>query len=191
MFHKRELFVADSFSSKARPQLTFVKMDFNDPTLYKWFDQAAEWAECKWGYMRIFPGIETRKDLLTQKLKDTKSHFYFAVYKSELIGTFSLTLEEMDLKAELAFAKKHKYYVQPLPPKQEMNLSYFYIHDNFRDFGFGSQMLDEAKEIADAEECTLTAHVLTPNLYGFYKKRDAHFDEEVRSLNEPSALIHF
>ncbi len=52
-------------------------------------------------------------------------------------------------------------------------------------------MLEEAKRIADSVHMTMTAHVLTPNLYGFYKRRGANFDEEVRSLNEPSALIHF
>ncbi len=128
MFHKREKFIADSFASKAQPKLTFVKMNFNNSKMDKWFDQAVEWAECKWGYMRVFPGIETRKELLTKKIKDNNCYFYFAVYEGELIGTFSLTLEGLDFKAELAFAEKPKYYVQPMKPKHEINLSYFYIY---------------------------------------------------------------
>jgi hypothetical protein len=197
-------FISNTLFLGTIPKLTFIKLDEldtsidersglpNTPQHYDWLLQAAEWAENKWGYMRGFPGIEKRIELILAKQKT----FYLALYidqdkQSHLIGTFSLTPNDMDVEAEATFQKNKTYYVKPLPNNKSTTLSYFYIHDNFREFGFGSQMLEMAKELSKAAEMTMVAHVLTSNLYGFYKKRGAEFVAEDRALKEPCELIHF
>lgn len=96
--------------------------------------QAAEWAECKWGYMRSFPGINERIKIIQCK----RNHFYLALYQDQennhhLVGTFSLTPNKIDIEKEDKFKKNKKYFVNQLADCQTINLSYFYVHDNFRD----------------------------------------------------------
>jgi hypothetical protein len=52
-------------------------------------------------------------------------------------------------------------------------------------------MLEKAKQMSKAAKMTMTAHLLTPNVHGFYAKRQATFIVEDRSLQEPCELIHF
>lgn len=199
MFHKRENFTSDILFSKRKPHLMFLKLsaldlsindetgNLNNPEHHKWLIQAAEWAECKWGYMRIFPGIRERMEIILAKEK----YFYLALYKQHLVGMFSLTPNQVNIEKETKFLKNKNYYVEPVQGIQTINLSYFYVHDNFREFGFGTQMLNKARQLAREANMLMTAHLLTPNVHGFYAKRDAVFVDEDRSLKEPCTLIHF
>lgn len=204
MFHNKKNFVSIDIASVKKPLLVFLKLDDldisineesglpNNPQHYNWLIQAAEWAECKWGYMRIFPGIDKRIDIIQGKRK----YFYLAIYEDQdknrhLVGTFSLTPNQVDQENEKNFIKHRKYFVHQLPDHQAINLSYFYVHENYREFGFGSQMLDKAKTLSEDANMIMTAHLLTPNVHGFYSKRDATFVGEDRSLKEPCVLIYF
>ena len=199
MFHKRDIFF-----SVHKPKLKFLNLNEldlslnvkssrpNNPQHYHWLKQAAEWAENKWGYMRKFLGLEERITLIQKKIP----HFYLAFYEDQdknlhLVGTFALTPDELDIKDEQEFIKKKKYYVRPLQEIQTMSLSYLYVHDNFRDFGFGTQILDKAKEIAKESKRLMTAHLLSSTVHGFYKKRNAIFVEDHHAIKEPCAQIYF
>jgi GNAT superfamily N-acetyltransferase len=204
MFHNKKNFISNDHVSVKKPTLIYLKLDDldtsinkqnglpNNPQHYNWLLQAAEWAECKWGYMRIFPGIDKRIDILESKRK----FFYLAMYEDQnhnlhLVGTFSLTPNKIDPDNERKFSKHKKHFVRQLPENRTINLSYFYVHDNYRQFGFGSQMLGKAKALAKEANMTMTAHLLTPNVHGFYEKRDAVFLTEDRSLKEPCTLVYF
>jgi GNAT superfamily N-acetyltransferase len=142
--------------------------------------------------MRNYPGIEKRINILLEK----KNYFYLAFYEDyaqqsrHLVGTFTLTPTSVNEDKEKFFSRK-KYHVVRVPNIKTINLSYFYVHDNFREHGFGTQMLEKAKQIAKASEMVMTAHLLTPNVHGFYTKRDAVVLAEDRSLNEPCVLVRF
>jgi GNAT superfamily N-acetyltransferase len=154
--------------------------------------QAAEWAEYKWGYMCILPGINKRIDIIQGK----KKYFYLAMHDDQdnnrhLVDTFSLTPNQVDKERGKNFIMHKKYFASQLPDHQTINLNYFYVHENYREFGFGSQMLDEAKTLSEEANMIVTAHLLTLNVHGFYAKRDATFVDEDRSLKEPCVLIYF
>jgi len=166
----------------------------NNREHYNWLQQAAEWAETKWGYMRNFPGNVERINLLLE----IKQFFYLAIYEAQdknqhLVGTFALTPDKVDLEQEKKFLQS-KNYVSLLKNEKAVSLKYVYVHDNFRDFGFGTQILNQAKQIAKKDHALMTAHLLTPNVHGFYAKRDAVFKAEIaetRAHEEPCTLIHF
>lgn len=204
MFHDRKNFIFNITFSTKKPRLIFIKLDDldtsinkdsglpNNPLHYKWLVQAAEWAEYKWGYMRAFPGVNKRIELIQAK----RNFFYLAIYEDQdtnrhLVGTFSLTPNQVDEEKEKKFQKNKKYFVNQLPVNQTINLSYFYVHDIYREFGFGSQMLEKAKQLSKTANMIMTAHLLTPNVHGFYAKRNAVFVAEDRSLKEPCELVHF
>lgn len=136
MFHKREGFTSNIFFYMQKPSLIFLKLSAldlslndetsqpNNPQHIQWLKQAAEWAECKWGYMRIFPGIEKRLEIILAKEK----YFYLALYKQHLVGTFSLTPNIINNDTESQFSKNKKYCVKTMQGIQTINLSYFYVH---------------------------------------------------------------
>lgn len=190
--YTRKNYRADILESRSDIALNFIKLsslDLNNPKHAGYLNTAAEWAESHIGYMRNFPGLEARKNFILAK----KDFFYLAFYEDELVGMFSLTPVAMDLQKEEKL-NKSKYNVPSLTLKKGLiNLSYFYVHDNLRKFGIGRQMVAEANKIAKAHNLQMTAHLLTSNVHGFYKKSDpaATFIAEDRSLKQPCELVRF
>ncbi len=128
-------------------------------------EAAAQWSEAKWGYLRIFPGIEARKKLI----EEMKNDFYIVTYADQPIATFVLK------DAIVENAKK---------------LTYVYIDESFRGLGIGPQLIELAKKVCREKNIgTIVLDTLTPNLDRFYEQRGAKLVCEDRALGHPCSLF--
>jgi GNAT superfamily N-acetyltransferase len=152
-------------------KLRYLKLADNPELL----NQAAEWGEKEWGYLRVFPGIDKRKALIN----DLKSNFYIAMYDKQPVGMFAL----VD-KAPLA-----KKLFEKNPQLKMKKLTYFYVHESLRGLGIGKAMLKEAKRIAAGENAIIVLDTLKPNLNSFYEKSGAKVLCEDKSLGAPTTLL--
>lgn len=131
--------------------------------------QVAEWAENKWGYIRKYPGIEKRKELILDFIRESKNTLFMVKYAEQAIGMFAL---------------KHS----PNPAVKEF--VYFYIAISFRSMGIGSEILTKAKEKAKEMGATmLVFETLNPHLNGFYKKNKGKEVCGSRFLKQPTTLF--
>lgn len=131
-----------------QPNLLTIGTLKNNP---QWLETAALWGEEKWGYLRGFPGLTRRKELLNQ----LSNNFYIIAYEKTPIGMFALVDEEAPFRNTLQFKK----------------LTYVYIDESFRDLGLGKKIIETAKQLAKKQEGIIIFDTLHPNLDGFYKKR--------------------
>jgi GNAT superfamily N-acetyltransferase len=139
--------------------------------------QAAEWGEKEWGYLRDFPGIEKRKELI----KDFKDQFYIVMYGNQPIGMFAL-VDKPPLYKKLLDKK-------PSVNLKLMKLTYFYVYEGLRGLGIGTAMLQVAKQIAAEQEATIVLDTLKPNLNSFYQRSGARVLCEDKSLGFPTTLL--
>ncbi|MBS0286267.1 MAG: GNAT family N-acetyltransferase [Proteobacteria bacterium] len=130
-----------------------------------WLEQAAKWSENKWGYLRNFPGIEKRKELI----EEMKDDFYIITYANQPIATFVLK------DANIPDTKK---------------LTYVYVDESFRGLGIGVQLVEFAKDVCRQQGAQMIVlDTLTPNLDRFYEQRGAKLVCEDRALGHPTSLF--
>jgi predicted ABC-type ATPase/GNAT superfamily N-acetyltransferase len=150
--------------------LKISKLSENSP----WLEQIAFWIEEKWGYIRNFPGISVRKELISKALK--VGDFYVLAYENRPVGMFAL------------FNYDNKYYANKKIAAKE--LMYVYVDECFRGLGIGRKIIEAAKKIAYNQGAkTLILDTLNPNLNKFYEKQGAHEICESTLLNHPTTLF--
>lgn len=154
-------------SAKHRHRLTFVKLAAH----MEYLDIAAEWAEGEWGYIRN-KGVEFRKGALAN-LKDCT---YIGLFGGQPIALFVLFDKEMS--PELSVRGKVS------------ELMYVYVDKHCRDLGFGRQIVDEAKLIAQASgsDC-ITFDTLKTKLNSFYERAGAKVIAEGKLFSEPTDVL--
>ena len=139
-------------------------------------NQAAEWGESEWGYLRGFPGIEKRKELI----QAMKNEFYIVMYGEQPVGMFAL----------LDRGPVDKNILKIDPTVKLKKLTYFYVHAGLRGLGVGTAMLEKAKNIAASQSATMIVlDTLKPNLNRFYEKSGARTLCEDKSLGAPTTLL--
>ena len=160
-------------SSRFKFNLTLHNLGEADEKTYQaWLTQAAKWSEAKWGYLRNFPGIETRKKLI----EEMKNDFYVITYAKQPIATFVLKDASAPLKDKKAINTK--------------KLTYVYVDESFRGLGIGVQLIDLAKEVCRSKGVEMIVlDTLTPNLDHFYEQRGAKWVCEDRALGHPTSLF--
>lgn len=136
-----------------------------DPVNPAWLDQVAIWSEDKWGYLRNFPGIEKRKELISA----IKNDFYIVTYANRPIATFALQDADSD---------NAKW------------LTYVYVDESFRGFGIGTRLVNFAKDVCRKRNVDMIMlDTLTPKLDHFYEQCGAKWICEDRSLGHPTSLF--
>jgi len=141
-----------------------------------WVDQAAEWTENKWGYIRGYPGIEKRKGIMRDLISDPINQFFMVTYANQPIGMFALSDYSSDLFQDAAATIKE--------------LKYFYVAISFRSMGIGSSMLAKIKEKAkEIGADMLVLDTLNPNLNQFYKKHGAKEVVDSQFFGQPTTLF--
>lgn len=137
----------------------------SEPVNPVWLAQVAKWSEDKWGYLRKFPGIDKRKELISEM----KHNFYIITYANQPIATFALQDTDNDS------IKK---------------LTYVYIEESFRGLGIGVKLIDFAKDVCRRKNVEMIMlDTLTPNLDHFYERRGAKWICEDRALGHPTSLF--
>lgn len=115
----------------------------------EWLPQMAEWVEKQWGYMRRFPGLKKRLEIM-DKVKD---YFYVITYADQPIGMFALFDSDFS---------NDKY--------QSKELTYVYLEESFRGLGIGKEIIKAAKKTSsDMGSDMLVFDTLNPNLNHFYE----------------------
>lgn len=151
--------------------VTFRKIEPHMLRIYKlsenstWLEQAALWAEEKWGYVRGFPGISKRKELIGL-LKDG---FYMVTYGKCAVGMFALLDHQKPNTKELM---------------------YVYIDEALRGLGIGNLIITKAKQISEelgAKE--IIFDTLNPNLNRFYEKLQAKAVCDGQLLGHPTTVF--
>ena len=148
-----------------QPHLLEVVTLKNNP---QYLEKVALWGEEKWGYLRGFPGLARRKELLSA-LAD---NFYIIHYQKTPIGMFALVDEDNSVN-ELKFKK----------------LMYVYIDEPFRGLGLGKKIVDMAKQLAKKDGFIIIFDTLHPNLNQFYEKQGARVICEGETLGYPATVL--
>ncbi|MFN7039052.1 MAG: hypothetical protein ACK4OM_05765 [Alphaproteobacteria bacterium] len=124
----------------------------------EWLFKAAKWCEDKWGYLRNYPGIEKRIELVN----NMKDKLYIITYDNLPIGMFAFR----------EFVKENDILYSRL--KETKSLTYFYIEQNCRNIGIGGQVIEMIKDKAhELGIRNLTFGTLNPKLNAFYGKHSA------------------
>ncbi len=120
---------------------------------------AAQWAEGEWGYIRNM-GVEYR----TRVMCDLSQYVYIGLFAEKPVAMFALL--ERKFSPDLVAATDC--------PIHARELMYVYVDKNYRGFGFGKQIIDEAKQLAKQAGATLILlDTLKPSLNRFYEKQGA------------------
>jgi diamine N-acetyltransferase len=152
---------------KFRFPLDVLKLSENQ----SWLNQAAVWTEKKWGYIRGYPGLEKRKELLSKLQND----FYIVMYGKHAVGMFFL----------LDYPSFNKNRTTP-----NKELMYFYVDESFRGLGIGGRMLKMAKKMAaDQGGEMMILDTLNPNLNKFYEKHGAKIICDSQFLGHPTTEL--
>lgn len=128
----------------------------------KHLEQAAIWADGAWGYLDNFQN---------NSIDDIRAHadrFYVALYNGQMIGMFGL-YQHHSLNNSLVIDE----------------LNYVYIHPNFRNFGFGRRMIEQAKLISKEKHQAdiIIIETTNPKLNKFYEKLGAKFVCDSHTFN--------
>lgn len=155
-------------SQKFKFKLSLCKLSENQ----QYLEQAAKWAEEKWGYIRKFPGIKKRKELIS-KLQD---NFFIVTYGKQPVGMFALLDYHWPDWAKKKISAKELMYV--------------YVDECFRGFGVGGKIIEIAKKTAKENGSDLIIFdTLNPNLNQFYEKHGAHVICEGQLLQQPTTVF--
>ena len=142
-------------SALVKHKLTFTKL--SDRMDY--VPVAAKWAEGEWGYIRN-KGVEYRAGVMS------------ALSDNVYIGTFAALPVAMFALLDHAFHSELAETADRLPHVRE--LMYVYVEKDYRGFGFGKQVLEEAKRIAAESGADLILlDTLKPKLNRLYEKHGA------------------
>ncbi len=160
-----------NFFTSAKHTLTFVKLADHMEHL----DRAAEWAENEWGYIRN-KGVEFRKEVLTSLNTCT----YIGLFGGQAVAMFVLFDKDFDSKI---FPKWRPRFLAS-------ELMYVYVDKFYRDLGFGRQIVDEAKRLAQVagSDC-IVFDTLKTKLNRFYEKFGAKVVAEGRLFSEPTDVL--
>jgi diamine N-acetyltransferase len=132
----------------------------------RWLAQAALWTEEKWGYIRGFPGVSKREELL----KKISNGFYMVTYGKCAVGMFAL------------------FDHDTLPHAKE--LMYVYVDEPFRGLGIGKKIITMAKQIsASLSGKIIIFDTLNPNLNRFYEKQGAEAVCDGQLLGHPTTVF--
>lgn len=150
------------FSSKINFSTDVVKLSEN----MAYHQQATEWADSVWGYLENFQ-TSYADDILAQA-----DRFYIMRYQGNMIGMFCL------------------YEHDPLGAQVVDKLDYVYIHPNFRHFGLGKSLVEQAKIAArrDHHADTILLETLDAKLNKFYEKLGAKFVCDSRTLDTTNVV---
>ncbi len=152
-------------SNRFKHNLALHNLGETVPFNQSWLEQAAKWGEEKWGYLRNFPGLDKRKELI----EEMKNDFYIITYANQPVAMFALK------DSEFKNAKK---------------LNYVYVDESFRGLGIGVQLIEFAKKVCKEKNAhMIILDTLTPNLDRFYEKRGAEPVCEVSVLGHPASLF--
>lgn len=172
---KHSVLFFQPMSSRINPKLVIHKLSEVEEVFQKqkWINLAAKWIEDKWGYIRKL-GLEKRRSLIEDMEKD----FYIVTYTStqQPIGIFALFDSD-----------KQRDFMQPFSTK---SLMYFYVDENYRSLGFGSEMLKLAKQKCKEEgiQC-IDLDTLTPTLNKFYINHGAEISGDGECFGFPTTQL--
>lgn len=142
-------------SALVRHKLTFTKLSAR----MDYVPVAAKWTEGEWGYIRN-KGIEYREAVM-RALRD---NVYIGTYAGLPVAMFALL--DHEFPGELAGAAGR------LP--HAIELMYVYVEKDYRGFGFGKQVIEEAKHIAAESGANfILLDTLKPGLNRLYEKHGA------------------
>ncbi|MCE0722906.1 MULTISPECIES: GNAT family N-acetyltransferase [Legionella] len=136
---------------------------------------AATWAEEEWGYIRN-KGVEFRKGVLN----NLKEHVYIGTLNGTPVALFALFPKEM------APEFNEKKFKAPIIS----DLMYVYVDKPYRGLGFGTQIIEKAKEIAKTQKAEfIMLDTLKPSLNRFYKNAGAEVIAENQLFSHPTDVL--
>lgn len=145
------------FNSKLskNQSLNFVALDGAEEHLMT----VATWAESEWGYIR-HKGVNFRM----QQFVELRQSIYVGLLNGAPVAMFALLDHEFtrDLQRDLPNLPHFK------------QLMFVYVDERYRGLGFGRQIIQEAKQRAQAEGAELVLDTLKPGLNGLYRAQGAH-----------------
>ena len=146
-----------SSSPLMKHQLLFTKLS----DCMEHLPVAAKWAEGEWGYIRN-KGIEYREGVMDY-LKDS---VFIATFAGKPVAMFALLNHEFH--ADLL----HAPGAVNLP--HVLELMYVYVEKDYRGLGFGRQIIDAAKRLAQEMGAKrIQLDTLKPGLNRMYEKQSA------------------
>ena len=158
-------------SAVSQHRLTFTKL----ADCMQHLTLAATWTEGEWGYIRNL-GVEARKEILTAK----QNQLYIGTLANQPVAMFALF--DHHFHSDLQAGSKR------LPQARE--LMYVYVDKDYRDLGFGRQIVNEAKRLAnEAGADLILLDTLKPNLTRMYEKQGAVAVCEGRLFTEPTEVM--
>lgn len=136
---------------------------------------AASWAEGEWGYIRN-KGLEFRKDIFSSLQNDV----YVGTWNDKPVALFAIFPKNMDPEFQ---DKKFRG-----PAVSE--LMYVYVDKPYRGLGFGKQIMEEAKKIAQGQQAEfIMLDTLKPALNRFYKNAHAEVIAENQLYSHPTDVL--
>ena len=158
-------------SAVSHHRLTFTKLA--DCTQH--LTLAATWIEGEWGYIRNL-GVEARKEILTAD----QNQLYIATLDNQPVAMFALF--------DYQFHPDLQAGSNQLPRAKE--LMYVYVDKDYRDLGFGRQIVNEAKRLARESRANLILlDTLKPHLTRMYEKQGGVSVCEGRLFTEPTEVM--
>lgn len=142
-------------SALIKHKLTFTKLS----DCMGYITIAANWAESEWGYIRN-KGVKYREGVMSA-LSD---NIYIGTFAGQPVGMFALL--------------DHSYHNELVKNANKLpnvgELMYVYVEKNYRGFGFGKQIIQEAKRLSALFHMDMILlDTLKPNLNKFYEKHGA------------------
>ncbi|TAL64010.1 MAG: N-acetyltransferase [Legionella sp.] len=159
------------FFTSAYHRLNFVRLRENMDHL----TTTATWVDNEWGYIRN-KGLAFRKELFT----NIADYIYVAMLGSQPVGMMIVTPYE--------FNSTLTGRTDKLPKMSE--LVCLYVEKEYRNMGFGRQLIDEAKRIASASNTDfLVLDTLKTGLNSMYKKNGAEVVCENHLYSHPTDVL--
>lgn len=152
-------------------KLTFTKLS----ACMEHLTQAATWAEKEWGYIRN-KGVAFREGVLT----GISEQVYIGTFKGKPVAMFALL--DHEFHPDLRAANEN------LPKARE--LMYVYVEKECRGLGFGRQIIDEVKRLAqEADADLILLDTLNPHLNRMYEKQGAEVVCENHLFTHPTDVL--
>ena len=140
--------------------LVFLYQNKSPKLTFKKLSDCPEHLEDEWGYIRN-KGVEFR----TQVIDSIKNKFYIGFIGKIPVSMFTVLPRDNSF---FDFTTKAEY------PASE--LMYVYVDKMYRDLGLGKQIVNQAKNIANASGSSyLFLDTLKPRLTNYYKKQGAEY----------------
>lgn len=152
--------ISDTFHSK----LQLSKLSKEDKDCLK---TVSSWVEKKWGYIRRYPGIEKRMELVARYENNT----YIVKYDKQPVGMFALFDYPLDEEIKAIKPKATEPEAKEIKAIELMDV---YVEERFRGLGIGSRIVYYAsKKAKESGAHLLVLDTLNPHLNSFYEKLGA------------------